>query len=326
MTQPVVGAIVDPDPKPRKSFWEEFVEEMGWKYERIAVPELLDQGVQPPLERLDILVISWDVANGSLIHRSNITRSWLQERRDRINTFLERGGILIIEAQCIKWCPDQATYDALLGSRSVVVSDKDDDWDERVQINSRMREMPLLRRLPRSIQTRARADLPAVWHPEGIATVQTMHTTNPRKLYSGRFKRHKREYIPLILDSRGKRPVLIVRPVGRGLEVVTTMYLASSRLDLILRNLVDFRDEAVITMRQSEMMTRVRRLELSVILLLVSFTVFVTATVLTIPGIASASRSQEVALRLVIALTGGMIAAGIRKAARRIFHRIRRSP
>lgn len=306
----MIGVIVDPEPNARLCFWDDFLTKLSVESERVSIAEILGSNAQPDLSKYDLLCISWDVLNGVLLHRSDVTQRWFIERADRIDSFLNAGGVLIVEAQCIKWKPFQQAYDAIVGEGAVRVYDETLEWSNQGKVNARLRDHPLLSELPDDVYSDPAASLPDIWHPTGVATRKTEETTYKTKLYNGWFTRYTNDFLPLLMDRSGKHPILLCRAKGQGFAIISTMFIASGQCQALLRNCLRFKTSVSPYHQQHFQASRVARLHRLVVFL---SSVVALNVVMAISGPVSLGPvdrlvTSSTARDLVINVIGGLIA------------------
>lgn len=194
-------------------------------------------------QRFPVIILSWDVANGDPAFGSNITQQFIRHRRAKLLTWLEKGGILIIENQTDGFQPHQETYDVTLGHGEVIIDAKFPSMNGRQQlagnegyIEKSRASHPLICYVTNG-DLKARPNLGPSFSEGSVPKTLEDIRTPEKSLYSGWFRKWKNGWETLIRTREGY-PIMLSKKIGRGMIVVTTMYLGASHArDPILRRL-----------------------------------------------------------------------------------------
>ena len=194
-------------------------------------------------KRSSVIILSWDVANGDPAFGSNITQQFIRHRRAKLFTWLEKGGILIIENQTDGFQPHQETYDAILGPEEVIVDARFPSMNGRQIlagnegiIEKSRASHPLICNAS-DVDLRARPNLEPSFSEGSVdKTIEDVRTPE-KSLHSGWFRKWKDGWEPLIRTREG-HPIMLSKKIGKGMIIATTMYLgASFAREPILRRL-----------------------------------------------------------------------------------------
>jgi hypothetical protein len=74
------------------------------------------------MERAQLLILNWDVANGDPGFGADAAQRWLAHHQYNVWDWVKRGGILVVEGQANWSIPTQEAYDAILGRGEIRVS------------------------------------------------------------------------------------------------------------------------------------------------------------------------------------------------------------
>jgi hypothetical protein len=78
-----------------------------------------------------VLIINWDAINDDLDFGADRSLEWFAQRRSVVRSWVERGGILILEGQACWGVTVQPSYDAVLGPRELLVCGAEDPRRQR---------------------------------------------------------------------------------------------------------------------------------------------------------------------------------------------------
>lgn len=145
MSSKKVHVVVDRDDRKRAEFWSHVLDEVRTKRGldlevRIQpLPDLLAKSLQPEepvfLEQLQaeaqVLIINWDAINDDLDFGADRSLKWFAQRRSVVRSWVEGGGILILEGQACWGVTVQPSYDAVLGPRELLVCGAEDPRRQR---------------------------------------------------------------------------------------------------------------------------------------------------------------------------------------------------
>jgi hypothetical protein len=259
-----VGIIVEEEKEyKRVNFWpaaiNRFEDDLKNTIEKINITPnnfaLIEQ-------RCDILIVKWDAANGDGRFGSSEVLRQIKYNKNGIEDFVKNGGVLIIECQSHHGIPRQVAYNGILKPFGFVrVSD---DEVQRLGFYVRRKDLPyskqkgqrkyspevdnpLLKYLPEKIFPSPDIDtVSKPWFtPKEKVAPWVLDRTYPGKVYSGWFISFSKEWKPLLYDEEGIHPVMIWLPHGKGAVIASTMYLASSFIPQLIRNILkdDFKQK-----------------------------------------------------------------------------------
>lgn len=199
-----------------------------------------------------ILVINWDAANGDPDFGADFAQRWFQHRRPDLLSWVDKGGILVIEGQATLGVPTQAAYDAILDYGEVFVCGPEDPLRPELQRRRYGFACRLTRRAQKSELFRPLAygdfdsrDTTCTFGdmlPKLASRVVTPDLGDLKwnMMYRGWFRwtplRERRlDWVPLVKTAdrrwqsgRFNHTVLIGARHGKGVIFATTMLLASS--------------------------------------------------------------------------------------------------
>jgi hypothetical protein len=94
--------------------------------DRIRAPLSADRVFWEQLSETDVLVINWDAVNGDPDFGADIALRWFEVRWPAVRSWLNNGGLLILEGQALLGVPYERAYASVLGPREVRVSGVED--------------------------------------------------------------------------------------------------------------------------------------------------------------------------------------------------------
>ena len=251
-----IGVIVEgssPNRPKRSNFWPDAVNRFEEKPRSRIGLDLIEptRFGEVRAGSHDVLIIKWDAANNDPDFGSDEVLRQLEFSHDALKDFVRNGGILIVECQSHHWVPYQKAYHTIL-SPFCKVKVLDDGLQRPGLYVRRARipyskgqyslgdDHPVLRYLPEKIFPSP--DLGAVskpwFDPPTSVTPHTLDKTYPSKVYSGWFTGFSRNCRPLLYSDEGKHPVMIWCPYERGAVIASTMFLASSFVPQLMRNIL----------------------------------------------------------------------------------------
>jgi len=239
-------------PATRENSWDEIVDrfkEFGvkiTKFDTIGPAKLKD------VQKYDVIIIKWDAANGDHNFGSDDIANQLEHNKPDLKEFIKNGGVLIVECQSNNWLPSQKTYDVILNSLgSIKVYDDQPSstgfYVRRVglphtsifkQDYSVNDDHPILKNLSEKIYPLPNLNKKQEpwFKPLDSVSSDVLCKTYPNKVYVGWFTSFSREWRPLLYDEDHEHAVMIWRPFGKGAVIASTMFLASSFIPQLLRN------------------------------------------------------------------------------------------
>lgn len=204
----------------------------------------------------DIIIVNWDTINGDPVYGSDRAQQFFEHHRPDMKAWMEDGGIIVVESQGASWGAIQRPYECFVkcfeGSQ-VTITEELLNIGEELLINDKYSNHPILRGFNKEdlvLRPGALCERKE-WFPKGIARPTTAGYKeifrHPRKGYRGWFEVYSSDWEPLILAKESKKPVFLCRAVIGEREVgaciLTTMFIASSELTKLIRNLVDLPDQ-----------------------------------------------------------------------------------
>ncbi len=113
----VVGSD-DPDKRPY-CYWQELLKQLNpWGVEAVLRPNI------PRSKAFQVIIINWDVANGSHSYESQVLKDFGPDFRTQVDDWVKDGGILFCEVQSVHGIPVQESYTAIFGSQIKVLHKK----------------------------------------------------------------------------------------------------------------------------------------------------------------------------------------------------------
>jgi hypothetical protein len=242
----------------RVCFWREIRFRNASRFSTdIATPEVYSIAEFPRSDEIfkdtALLIVSWDAANGDQIYRGDDTLAYLATRgRVPIERFLDAGGVLLIESQTAQSRPLQRSYDAIFNIREVEVSSGPKDElaaGTEALILEGARSHPLVEIFPDKENITVESTVSDesdifVNVPEEIVARSGyigLHGSNgniSKKLWFGWFTKWTVEWMPLFyvrIGNSERYPVLLTKAHGRGLIILTTMWLSVAQHPLSSR-------------------------------------------------------------------------------------------
>lgn len=229
---------------------------------------------EPSLPRLfsnknDIIIINWDSINTDPVYGSDRAYQFFKHYKTGLNSWVENGGILILEAQSAQWKLVQDSYSIF--DENIVVSRGVGDRGSKGIVNKKLMEShPIVGNIGDEITLGDNHLCDNRWYPikcESTNIQACDREDKRRKLYQGWFEKypkkrwlplrilrnrhHKKQWTPLIFagdyGNHHKKPIMLCyipekKSDGNnrvGAYIVTTMYLGSSDCDKLITNLVN---------------------------------------------------------------------------------------
>jgi hypothetical protein len=229
----------------------------------IPKPEIYSICAFPPsteiYDQTQLLVLSWDSANGDPLYLSDSTLAYLETQGQvRIAKLLSEKAIILIETQAAQSRPVQEPYDAVLGANEVTLNS---DWADNATVrgttaavNKRAKKHPILKVFSKSVTTDLNREHPPAKgiyenvpdklipknHDKSVRGNIRYNPTTGRDdaLWYGWFTSWGRDWIPLLnTDSNYVRssPILLAKVKGEGLLLASTMWISASQCKLASR-------------------------------------------------------------------------------------------
>ena len=265
-----IKVVIDSEDEKRRRtvFWLDFYEYLdgNYNFEYISIPDLIKKGKNPASilfnkKFTDIIVINWHCINTDPVYQSNISHDFFHHYIPTLNNWLSEGGVLLVEAQCagnrmVQTAYDPFTYDEKgLNKKYFVEVCKEEEVGQKAKINEKFKKFPLLKNLAKEIDLfniPNKLYMSKSWFPKdhmGYVKGIDDYEGSRARLYSGYFLKYKKGYwFPLLFNEQGKNPVFLMRLVeGKrgekeclGAIMLTTMYIASSGLQILAENIFNF--------------------------------------------------------------------------------------
>jgi len=228
----------------RYCFWEERLSSLsGLEVELVSLSHQKTEQKFFNIYYYDIIIFNWDTINNDVMFNSDRNQTIVKNSQEHFTHFVREGGILIMENQARYWHPVQDAYDSLLSGqvtvpKRILLENEEPSLAATARINKQHKNHPLIHNLP-SVLHSAYLHVPNFdWFPPGTVGSRTLQGLHPTKIYSGAFQRWNAEWLPLLYTDDGKHPIMLVKTDGLGLWVVSTMYLASSNIIVLIENLI----------------------------------------------------------------------------------------
>jgi hypothetical protein len=247
--------------KRRTSFWKLLdINNKKDKYriDYISILDLLES--DNPFEiydlfnnnKTDVIIISWDSVNNDPVYGSDMAYRYFDHYRVDQQTFVENGGIIILEAQAAAMNLVQDAYDIF--AENIKIIENCQTLGDKAKINTNLSHHPILKEIEAVELPKHGPFDENDWFPKN-AIIYTQEIVKQdyikRRLYNGWFSKITNDWEPLIFTDDGKNPIMICRlekgsdkelaPVGG--FILTTMYIGSSGLTKLIDNLLCFHDE-----------------------------------------------------------------------------------
>jgi hypothetical protein len=216
-------------------------------------------------DEFKVIIVTTDTANGSREFSGDVALSYFQNKRvaENLAQWVRKGGILLAEVQSIGGRPEQASYDAIFGSKGLRVLTS----TNRHELNQGRAYENVLRH-ERGRSSRGNVALVSRahhWHPvcfgihpflangysysgeeivaghyrEDGRSEFSLYYRCPELLYSGWFIDWERDWIPTLVESETAAwPVLLAKRDGQGLWLASTLRLNSAQALPLIRNIV----------------------------------------------------------------------------------------
>lgn len=264
--------VVDPKTRGRGEFWTEearlynespFAAAYGpVSCEPVALAEDVSQTPTKStefllnrMERTQVLILNWDVANGDPMYGADVVSRWFEHYQWNVRDWVKRGGILVIEGQANRAIPHQGAYDKILGELELRVCGPESRVDAGAQLARVGSECQLTRAargsdLFNAFRYRSLTGTDRTWEdyfpsaPKSAIDPDLKAGPGPI-LWRGWFRkrlvnRSRLTWVP-VFKTAGRRPTnqttMLVAVHGRGAILATTMYLALSAREPRLLNL-----------------------------------------------------------------------------------------
>jgi len=177
----------------------------------------------------DIIIVNWD-------HLPSVSQTleWIRENHAKLNEWVMSGGLFICEAQTGSFIPHSESY-AVISQREVSV------LEERVNGS--------VTHVSEDYASHPLATTPNILANEDLKGSFTWlyWDHNTTDIYNGIFLNYSSDWKPIILQKDNNRkglsgyPVLLVKDVGKGAYMLTTMFIGGSRLYKLLENMVSYK-------------------------------------------------------------------------------------
>lgn len=193
-------------------------------------------------EASEFVIINWDALNGDPIYGSDLTYSFFEHYSPDLLRWLEDGGVLLVESQGISWRASRRVYDffgRLVNAPVSITAETNQLGTEVERADNDCARMLLPSVLGNALVLSD--DFPGAlndWFPKSLDIYSTREARrHPRKVYRGWFVKYD-GWIPLVVTGQNKYPVMIVKQVGHGICVLSTMFLASSGFSPLIKDLL----------------------------------------------------------------------------------------
>lgn len=218
----------------RRCFWDEQLDQLGVQWEHVSLLDYMNNIKFFDVYVYDVVIFNWCVLDGAVMYWSDRLQAIVEFYDAHFRRFVQGGGVLIMENQPKRWHPSQRGYSVLLGDQVRVTPPSVELVGDAVRPTSRARKHPLLSTVGDPLVS-AYAHGNESWFPEGSTSRLSLETLRPTKMYSGGFSSWKPDWIPVLSAEDCDIPVMLMKTHGRGLWIVSTMFLASSNRDDLIR-------------------------------------------------------------------------------------------
>ena len=246
--------VNDPNPA-RVCFWPDIkLRKVSQSGSELPVPEVYSVAELPRSDELfsntALMIVNWDAANGDPLYRGDATLTYLRTRgRVPLKRFLDNGGVLLIESQTAQSRPVQESYDAIFSEREVTVGTIEEDElaaGAEAHILHSAKDHPIVSAFgdTERVFFDAAVGLDAnifVNVPSQLKTASSLRGSDgdvAQKLWFGWFTLWTSEWMPLLyvrLRTNDRYPVLLCKASGKGLIILSTMWLSVAQHPLASR-------------------------------------------------------------------------------------------
>lgn len=248
-----IKVIYDSDDlnKRRTCFWEKIEgnNQNNYNFQFISIRDTLNSDPCKLLDIFsndvtDIIIFNWDSINGDPLYGSDRAFDFFNHYRPDLNTWVENGGILIVEAQTAAWKLVQNSYN--LFTKNNIKTTKERIRDKSAYINKKLlNNHPLLKNVSEKIAVQQEFS-EQNWFPISCGLCSIEHSEE--RLYQGWFEKYSKDWEPLIFEMNKKNPIMLCRLVNKeekvgikvGAYIITTMYIGASGINQLIENLLDF--------------------------------------------------------------------------------------
>lgn len=259
------------DPNKRRTcFWEKIEEntQNNYQFQFISIRDTLDSDPCKLVDffnndTTDIIIFNWDSINGDPVYGSDRVFDFFDHYRPDLNTWVENGGILILEAQTAAWKLVQESYN--LFTKNNIKTTKKRIRDKSAYVNKKLLENhPILKNVAEEINVQQEFS-EQNWFPISCGICSIEHSEE--RLYQGWFEKYSKDWEPLIFDINKKNPIMLCRIVKKeenvgikvGAYIITTMYIGASGINQLIENLLDFPHTILSYYNQKEEFRRKRK-------------------------------------------------------------------
>lgn len=326
-----VAVIIDDlDPnRRRRSFWDEQLAELGVQWEYVSLLEYMDRIKFFNVYHYDVVIFNWCVLDGAVMYWSDRVQAIVEFYDAHFRRFVELGGVLILENQPKRWKPSQRAYSALLGDQVRVTPSSLDLVGDAVRPTASALKHPLLSTIDRTLHS-AYTHGNESWFPPESTSKLSLETLHPTKMYSGGFSNWKPDWIPVLQAEDRDIPVMLMKIQGRGLWIVSTMFIASSnRTDLIRACVLGHHEHPDLVQAYHRSYQRGRWVNLTlgvgaIVGLGVIAVLLVQANLLWYPDVLSETIAGSLVMGVVYAAAASAITLAVRWIVRRFRYAINR--
>lgn len=199
------------------------------------------------LEKTQILIINWDSINGDPVYGSDRTHQFFKHYMHSLYTWVQKGGIVIVECQSSQWKLIKEAYQIF--DESIQVTDEIKKYRKIAYIDETIREFhPILLGIDRQIEPDAIFDQ-KLWFPRTSTNVSAQakqNLTQNRKLSVGWFTGYSDQWTPILYsDTESEKPVMLCKILSNidgtniGAFILTTMYLGTLGEHPLISNILN---------------------------------------------------------------------------------------
>ncbi len=263
--KPKVLVVTDWERCSRGVLWKEDLRDLSDDIREIRLADSLTSQTRgdptslfQALETYQVLILNFDCINGDPAFGSDVALDWFKHRHPELLQWIAGGGIMIVEGQAMLAVPTQSSYDALFGRRELRVSGPSvkpipavemERTGAECQVTAEARTYKLFPGLNKLRCTSNRTIGDAFPGNSRLMIGSVNEICDWKMLYRGWFPRlpsfgRRFRWTPLIRTERKKygfsHPTLLAAPHGAGIMFVSTMVLAGTGQQLVIRGLVNW--------------------------------------------------------------------------------------
>jgi hypothetical protein len=217
----------------------------------------------------DVIIINWDAINTDPVFGSDVAYSFFEHYVPDMDNWVKNGGVVLVESQAAAFIPIQDSYDIFteLKRFRINISSRR-EYGSRIKVNAKEKHNPLLKGLNECLDLDQANLYEKEWFPQDFApptigSIEYIHGQRKR-MYTGWFLSWNHVWRSLF--TANGHSIMLFRCVGGtnqkiGAYIVSTMYIASSELLPLIKNILDFSDNAADYAREdAKIRTKISRM------------------------------------------------------------------